>query len=92
MSNGKMKGKEIEIRTPGASLSRRNSEASRGHIDWGKIKTWRECLLFFRIENGCQCTKRSLTAATDRHWMRYCSLSFQHAAASRYVCNCEWLV
>lgn len=54
--NGKRKGKEVEVRTPGPRLSRGNSEASGGHMDWGQIHTGSKCLLFFRTESGRQCT------------------------------------
>lgn len=54
--NGKIEDKEAEIRTSGPRLSRRNSEASRGQTDGGKIHTESTRFLFFGTENGCQCT------------------------------------
>lgn len=61
--NAKMEGKEVDgvsertgVRTPGSRLGKKDSEASRGQIDWGKFHTGSKGFLFLRTESGCQCT------------------------------------
>ena len=59
-----MEGKGIEsipervrMRTLGSGPGRKASEASGGHIDWGKTHTRSKSFLYFRTENGCNAHK-----------------------------------